>query len=50
MVLFVTFSPDLSLFAGLVSDELMLKIIQSELDKLHGKASPPSLFFFIPFT
>jgi hypothetical protein len=32
------------LFVGLVSDELMLKIIQSELDKLHGKASPPSLF------
>lgn len=28
----------------------MLKIIQSELDKLHGKASPPSLFPFIPFT
>jgi hypothetical protein len=38
------------LFSGLVSDELMLKIIQSELDKLHGKASPPSLFPSIPFT
>ena len=38
------------LFVGLVSDELMLKIIQSELDKLHGKASPPSLASFIPST
>lgn len=38
--LFVLIAPGMVLFAGLVSDELMLKIIQSELDKLHGKASP----------
>ena len=38
------------LFVGLVSDELMLKIIQSELDKLHGKASspPPAPFYLYP--